>query len=136
MKVKITLDGVCTQKLAFVKLLKECTGLGLRESKDIADIIFTPAPLKEFEIFPDKYKTLENGLKEIDGNFTLSGGTQWKRESSMLSLGIGDNKDYFNFISEFINETKNTEILEYMISKLTKKDLQDTIDKINKYYKT
>ena len=33
MKVKITLDGVCTQKLAFVKLLKECTGLGLRESK-------------------------------------------------------------------------------------------------------
>ena len=36
-KLKIKLKSNCNAKLYFVKLLKETTGLGLKESKDIVD---------------------------------------------------------------------------------------------------
>ena len=37
--IKIKLIQPTTQKLAFVKLIKECSGLGLRDAKDLCDNI-------------------------------------------------------------------------------------------------
>ena len=39
-KLRIKLLSKCDSKLQVVKLIKDCTGLGLKQSKDLADEMF------------------------------------------------------------------------------------------------
>jgi len=50
-KIRFKLLSRCDNKLQVVKLIKDCTGLGLKDSKDIADLMFNNVGLvREIEL--------------------------------------------------------------------------------------
>jgi len=55
-------------KLAVVKLVKELTGLGLKEAKELVDS--APAPLKE-GVAKDEAEALKKEIEEAGGKVTL-----------------------------------------------------------------
>lgn len=150
-KIKIRLVKPTSEKLRFVKLIKECSGMGLMESKNLCDNLHAK-PLTAFEMPIRDYKYYDfstgittpadidykakfvSDIKEIDGEFIINGGTQWERNVKMLSLGIGDESDYSEFIeahiiSSNLEESKN--VLNFVLSKLSKEELIEVFSKIN-----
>lgn len=139
--IKIKLVNDCNNKLQFVKNIKELCGLGLRDAKDIVDRI-CQKPYIPVEIdIPTGISTKEahdkirynlsfSGDYIID--FEINGGTQWQREIKMLQLGVGERKDYLDFLKQHIqtNFGNSDEMLTFVLDKLTQEQLQETIDKI------
>ncbi|GAP72846.1 50S ribosomal protein L7/L12 [Candidatus Symbiothrix dinenymphae] len=64
----VILKGAGANKLAVVKLVKELTGLGLKEAKDIVD--GAPAPLKE-GVAKDEAENLKKQLEEAGAEVEL-----------------------------------------------------------------
>ena len=64
----VILKGAGANKLAIVKLVKELTGLGLKEAKDIVD--GAPAPLKE-GVAKDEAEALKKSLEEAGAEVEL-----------------------------------------------------------------
>ncbi len=141
-KIRFKLLSKCENKLQVVKLIKDCTGLGLRESKDIADEMFKHIGLvKEIKLAKpyikggETFNPSEEFIKNIHkfGDFQVTGGLSWERDSKMLSIGLGDIEDYANFVSEYMsynNLEKNKIILETIFNKLEKKDLVELVNQI------
>lgn len=142
--IKIKLVRPSSQKLQFVKLLKECSGLGLKDSKDICDLLHSwpqvsrNIPIRETEIdqmgnrIDYKVKFIK-GLKDIDGQFNVTGDTQWERDLKVLKLGLGDNSDYIEFIKDYVfdNFDDSENILKFALSKLSKEQLEEVFNQIN-----
>lgn len=149
--IKIKLIKPTSQKLAFVKLIKDCSGLGLKEAKDLCDemhanpgINFT-MPIRDWEskdwntgviIQPantNYAKKFSTEIKNIEGEFIVNGGVQWERNVKMLKLGIADKSDYGEFMKDYIlNKFDNSEdMLNFVLNKLSKEDLQEIFSKIN-----
>ena len=132
----------CDNKLQVVKLIKDCSGLGLRESKDIADEMFNYIGLvKEIELREpylregktfNPYDELTKNIHQF-GDFQVTGGLSWERDAKMLGIGVGDIEDYAHFVSDYMsynNTDENKTILENLFSKLDKKDLVELVNKI------
>ena len=141
-KIRFKLLSKCDNKLQVVKLIKDCTGLGLKDSKWIADEMFDHIGLvKEIELREpyiragktfNPYEEFTKNIRDF-GHFHVTGGLSWERDSKMLSLGIGEIEDYANFVSEYMsyNDLKeNKMILEVLFSKLEKEDLIELVNKI------
>lgn len=64
----VILKGAGANKLAIVKLVKELTGLGLKEAKDIVDS--APSPLKE-GVTKDEAEALKKSLEEAGAEVEL-----------------------------------------------------------------
>lgn len=144
-KIRIQLIEKCPNKLSFVKLIKDCTGLGLRDSKDVCDRLHDIPNIIEEITVKDSLdengmhysKKFINGMKDlVQGKFIVTGGTQWQRNIKMLSLGIADESDYIDFANEFLIDNRNLEvsetILRFALSKLSKDELQEVFTEINK----
>ena len=141
-KLRIKLLSKCENKLQVVKLIKDCTGLGLKDSKDIADDMFNKIGLvREIEIVEPYTKDgkVFNPFEEFTtkinqfGDFQVTGGLSWERDSKMLGLGIGETEDYATFVSDYMsynNLEENKIILEVLFSKLNKEDLIELVNKI------
>jgi len=133
----------CDNKVKFVKLIKECTGLGLLDSKWIADELFdSPGLYKEITLLENKinesgvvqdyYKKFTTEIQDI-GDFQINGGLAWERNLKMLSLGVGDLEEYINFLTEYMSLNTlddNKIILQKIVSKLKKKDLIEIVENI------
>lgn len=143
-KIRIRLIEPCKNKLYFVKLIKDCTELGLKDSKEVCDRLHDrPGIIEEITV---KDSLDENGthysrkfiesMKKIEGRFSVTGGTQWQRNIKMLSLGIADESEYIDFTNEFLIDNRNLEvsenILRFALSKLSKDELQEVFTEINK----
>ena len=135
----------CPRKLKFVKLIKDVTGYGLLQSKNICDVLCSNfkdyddygtlhVPLSIEILNKESYKKLISELPDCGGKFEISGGLDWERNFKILSLGLGNEDDYINFIKEYLNNYKNSEISENILiltlSKLSKQDLQEIFTKI------
>ncbi len=141
MKIKIKLLYKCENKLQVVKLIKDCTKLGLRESKDITDYLFQNiGKSKEIELVDPYIKTdilitPSELIKEINnfGDFKITGSISWERDVKLLSLGIGDKSDYLKFFSEYLNfnEKDFNNILDKIISKIDKEKLVEILNELN-----
>jgi large subunit ribosomal protein L7/L12 len=64
----VILKGIGANKLAIVKAVKELTGLGLKEAKDVVD--GAPAPIKE-GISKDEAEALKKSLEEAGAEVEL-----------------------------------------------------------------
>jgi len=141
-RIRMKLLSECKNKIQVVKLIKDCTGLGLRESKDIADEMFNHIGLvKEIELRDpyikegktfNPYEEFTKNIKDF-GHFHVTGGLFWERDSKMLGIGVGDVEDYANFVSEYMSyndSDENKMILEVLFSKLKKEDLVELVNKI------
>jgi len=142
MIIRMKLLSKCDNKLQVVKLIKDCTFLGLKDSKWIADDMFKNIGLvKEIELRGpyikdgktfNPYEEFTRNINQF-GDFQVTGGLSWERDSKMLSIGLGEVEDYANFISEYMsynNLEKNKMILETIFNKLEKKDLVELVNQI------
>ena len=141
-KIRMKLISECKNKLQVVKLIKDCTELGLKDSKDIADDMFNHIGLvKEIDLIEPYIKEgktfnpYEEFTKNIHnfGHFQITGGISWERDAKMLGIGVGDIEDYANFVSDYMsynNTDENRMILEVLFSKLEKEDLVELVNKI------
>ena len=125
-KIRMNCVQKTPSKLAFVKLIKQVSGLGLKESKDIADTFdYDINKTVEFEIPRDiSIDQFRKDLKDIGGQYLVNGGLEFEREYKLLTLGLGEQEDYVDFISENLNYFTNQEdTIKFILSKLTKEDL-------------
>jgi hypothetical protein len=139
--VRIKLNENCPNKLQFVKLIKECSGLGLKESKDICDRLHN-GEIQIFEARDDDAvnyaKKFRQDIVNCGGKFQVSGGVEFQRDYKMLELGIGDDSDYVDFISEsiFQNNLENSEkFLKFVLTKFNREQLIELFDKTKESYK-
>jgi hypothetical protein len=137
--LRIKLLEPTTNKLSFVKLIKDCSGLGLREAKDLCDELHkSPHLVQDMPLLPttgdvDYSKLFKSEIKNIGGKFLVNGGIQWERNIKMLKLGIGDESDYSEFIKDYIlNGLVDSEnLLTLALSKLSENDIKEVFNKIN-----
>lgn len=136
--LRIKLIVPTPNKLAFVKLIKDCSGLGLRESKDLCDELHkNPNLVQHMPLRPnddvDYSIHFRNEIKNVGGEFLVNGSIQWDRNVKMLKLGIGDESDYSEFIKDYIlNGLVDSEnLLTLALSKLSEKDIKEVFNKIN-----
>ena len=140
--IRFKLLSKCDNKLEVVKLIKDCTGLGLKDSKEIADKMFDNLGLvRELEILEpyikdgitfNPYEWFTQNIHRF-GEFQVTGGLSWERNAKMLGIGIGEIEDYATFLSEYMsynNIDENKMILESLFSKLEKGDLVELVNKI------
>jgi hypothetical protein len=123
----------CKNKLAFVKLLKECSDLGLKEAKDIADTIFDNvsmfAEVELSEPFTDNYRKFTTEIKNI-GSFEIWGGVEWERELKMLQLSVGEVDEYVDFLSDWSFHSGDKQFFKTLLSKLDKETLVELTKQI------
>jgi hypothetical protein len=133
-KIRLKCVEKTPSKLAFVKLLKEVTGYGLKESKDIADTFdYDINKVVEFEISRDKsIDQFRKDLREIGGQYLVNGGVEFDREYKLLTLGLGEQEDYVDFISQNLNYfTNQQEAIKLILTKLSKEDLIEITNKLD-----
>jgi hypothetical protein len=143
-RIRIQLIEPCRNKLYFVKLIKDCTELGLKDSKEVCDKLHeNPSFIQEITVKDSLdenglhySRRFINGMNNIDGKFNVTGGLQWERNAKMLSLGIADESEYIDFTNEFLIDNRNLKvsenILKFALSKLSKDELQEVFTEINK----
>lgn len=137
-KVKLTCIEKPTSKLMFVKIIKMTTGLTLKESKDITDSLFNNLNTSiEIELVEkiEEFSSIEylkSNLPNCGGQVKVSGGLEWQRNYKILTLGLGDDKEYINFLSDYLVDYKKVDFLKMILSKLEKKELIDLVNKIEK----
>jgi hypothetical protein len=132
MNIRLRLVNPCTSKLKFLKELKEATGLGLRESKDIVDWLYenqSKDMIVKF-ISYDSLKKFKLESKDFGGLLLINGGLDWERNIKMLELGIGEKEEYIDSISEYLFSNHDLDLLVSIISKLNKEQLIDLIKEI------
>jgi peptidyl-tRNA hydrolase len=124
-----------------VKLIKDCSGLGLKDSKDICDELHSnPGKVVKMQVLPvsqdgtNYIKKFISELKGMSGQFEVTGGREWQRNYKMLSIGLGDKSEYVDFISQHISDNRALEeskdLIKFIIEKLTKKEIEEIFSKI------
>ena len=141
-KIRLTVNGDVSSKLQFVKLIKFSTRLGLKESKDICDhLCSNKGKTVEIEIYEElevkdgKFdKTIPYLMENLPscGDISFNSGKDYQREIKILSLGIGENEDYYRVIEEYLN--LNNSFINNILSKLKREDLQELINEIENLY--
>ncbi len=133
MKINIRVVDPTNQKLAMIKLVKDFSGLGLKEAKFFVDDIHNNLNKGfDIEILPTfSEDDVRKQLNNISGKFDINGGIQFQRHKKMLSLGIGSTDDLLEFTSEYISYqlygkdiSASTEFLISKFSKLSKEELK------------
>lgn len=141
--IRIKLIRGASNKLVLVKLIKDCSGLGLKESKDICDRLHSyPGDAQSFEARQDDTginyaKKFREEIKNCGGEFIVSGGKELMREFKILELGIGDHQDYTEFIIDYYenNFEDQKEFLKFVLSKLKREELVSIFEKAKETYK-
>lgn len=128
--------------LAFVKAIKDLSGLGLKEAKDLADSMRSDFsmgkhPMRDIYISKsddkstfDRIKLFKDRLRENCTGLYEVTGMEWERQVKLLSLGVGEDIDYRDFISEYIVYTKNTDELKSSLNTILSHLDRDKLVKI------
>jgi hypothetical protein len=139
--IRIKLISPTANKLQLVKLIKDCSNLGLKDSKDICDRLHN-GEVQIFEVRKNDNinyaKKFREDIINCGGNFQINGGLEFQRNYKILELGIGENSDYIDFISEsfFQNILKNPQdFLKSVLKKLKREELIELFDNSKESYK-
>lgn len=129
MKVKIKLKNLnnpITSKLHFVRMVKDSTSYGLKESKDICDDIHSGSNQREIEVLD-----AENFIKEMKknfGDFVDVYHPAYDRDLKILLVGVGNEADYIDGISKLIEG--NPDKLKTILKRFEKEDLIEILTEI------
>ncbi len=111
-------------KLQFVKLLRNYTGLGLSECKDLCDLLDYPKSIVDFELLEDKsIEDFKRDIKDITGDYLVNGGKEFNREFKLLKLGIGNREDYINFVIQNNEYFDKQELIKIFLRRFDKNEL-------------
>lgn len=128
------------RKLSFVKALKTFSGLGLKESKDICDTL-NSGPVGKHTSF-DIHVNVDDvdiikfrkDLQDCTGDYIIGNTQEYIREFKLLSIGIGNEEDYIEYISKLLIEgdvEDKTKILNIILSKFNKDQLVEILSKFD-----
>lgn len=163
-RIRITQRKKESQRLSFVKALKDVSGYGLKEAKDLADSLNysfdkTLSHVSDYAkenqnsfievVLPGKFasdrthsqtnEAIRAFIKHLNenctGSYEVTGGTEWEREMKLLSLGVGVDSDYVNFITRVIMCRDQAGIETFIsehLSTLDRKKLEEIYNKIIK----
>ena len=130
MKVKIKLknfNNPITSKLNFVKMIKDFTSYGLKESKDVCDDIHSyGSNQREIEVLD-----AENFIKEMKKNFGDYVDVYHPahdRDLKILLVGVGNETDYIDGIIKLIEG--NPDKLKTILKRFEKEDLVEILTEI------
>jgi hypothetical protein len=131
-KARIKLIHPTSHKLYFVKLIKDCTGMGLKESKDLCDALHTPNVSWQSIQFsgPEMIQKFRLGLRDLpSGQFSITGGQDFDRDVKLLKLGFGEIDELRKLIIEhlLLNPEDCEKVLTKLIGKLPKNKLIEII---------
>jgi hypothetical protein len=141
-RISITAIEETRSKLGLVKVVKEASGLGLKDSKDLCDKMHSRLGVPvEFQLdIGVSEKGFINSVQSLGGKYEISGGSQWIRNKKILELGIATEQDYSEFISDFIVDRiyqsdigKSKQLLQEIFSKFDKNQLEGIFKNIIMY---
>lgn len=140
MKIRVRLLEKCNSKLPFVKILKEYTGLGLKDAKDLMEDIENKINTNEFVEFDiwtnERLSLFKKDLESQDIKMHIIGGKEWTRELRLLSL-VGDKEDVLNFINDnsfLLDGDISLKILKLAFNKLSSEDIIEILNLISNEY--
>jgi hypothetical protein len=132
-KIEIKLIEPTTEKLKLVKLIKDCSGMGLKESKELLDNLHRfPDRSLEMPIQESNKTRFIEELQLITGKFSITGGKEWTRDIKLMQLGMSDADSIITTLSEYILNkwSDSKEILEEALSKLDHSQLVEVVSRI------
>lgn len=133
-KVRMKCITKTNSKLAFVKLIKEYSELGLKEAKDLVDSLdYGPDVTIEFDAQDTTSinQFRKDMIDKVGGQYSITGGIEFDREFKLLTLGLGTEEDYVDFISENLTSFGNiNDLVRVILGKLSKEDLMELTNKI------
>ena len=127
--VRIKLKNIqnpITSKLNFVKMVKDLTGYGLKESKDVCDDIHCASNQREIEVLD-----VENFIKQMTQNFGDYIDVYhpaYDRDLKILLVGVGDKTDYVDAITKLIE--KNPDKMDKILKRFEKEDLIEILTEV------
>jgi hypothetical protein len=102
-QIKVKYIGGSTYSLlAFVKIVKDHTGLGLKDAKDFVDSV-RDNPGVEIPLFVYNPIEFEKDLIQSNQNSFLVINTLKDRQDKLIQLGLGDKQDIIDSLSEEIS---------------------------------
>ena len=124
--VILTLLKPGNDKLSLIKIVKDITGYGLKDSKDIVDNIMVTPQIIKFAASNNDAKRIRKYLTECDGlEFTMTD-IETIRDRKLLQLGIADHKDY-------VEELANQDIIEMYSCNFNQNTIKDILIKRYQY---
>lgn len=135
-KVRVKMLEPSNSKLQLVKSLKDLTGLGLRDSKNIIDELHYGREQIIILNTRDDVKTLKKEFNDY-GKFQINGGVDHDRNIQLLSLGLGETQEYIDEISDRIffqlDDENSKLILNFALSKITQDNLIEILNESNSF---
>ncbi len=133
MKIRIICNSKTKSSLAFVKALKEFSGYGLKEAKDCADSLHANGEVNfDYHGSSSDISQFRKFINELpDGSYIVNGGVEVERERKLLSMGLGTQNEYIDFLSG-VNATVDTiEVLRLALSYLPNETLAEIVGLID-----
>lgn len=128
-RIKISCPKKPESKLLFVKKLKEYTGLGLKDAKDIADSLFDDSNYSHRLTFNcESVNKVREDFKNCGGETIIFGGEEYLRELKLLNIGLGEHSDYVNFILENL-DGQSINVIKSVIKDMKKEQLMKITNK-------
>ncbi len=135
-KVRIKMLEPSKSKLYLVKALKDVTGLGLREAKDLIDELHLGHEVKTVVSSIEGVIELKNRFNE-NGKFIINGGIEHQRNIQLLQLELGESDEYINEISDRIfyqlDDENSKLLLNFALSKLSHQQLIEIFTESNSF---
>lgn len=132
-KVKLKLNKSVSSKLQFVKIIKDYTELGLKESKNVVDTLHADMS-KSVEITISNDKNVEDFIGEmrlhLKDEVSINGGIKFQRNHNLLSLGLGEKEDYIEHILEWSNIQNDEDFFRKVLELLPKENLEKLVGEI------
>jgi hypothetical protein len=123
-------------KLYLVKALKDVTGLGLREAKDLIDDLHSGREVKTVVSSREGVIELKSRFNE-HGKFIINGGIEYQRNIQLLQLELGESDEYINEISDRIfyqlDDENSKLLLNFALSKLSHQQLIEIFTESNSF---
>jgi len=119
-------------KLTFIKILNSLSSNGLYSCKDSIDRLFSEKKpiiidVLDSKSFIDEVKAID----DYDVLNILDLGTSYYRDLNILKLGIGDKKEYVDFIMTYYEQLSDKNFLIKILSRLDKNNLKDIVVEMN-----
>ena len=135
-KVRVKMLEPSNSKLQLVKSLKDLSGLGLRDSKNIIDELHYGREQTIILNSRDDARTLKKQFNDY-GKFQINGGVDHDRNIQLLSLGLGETQEYIDEISDrifFQLDDENSKLmLNFALSKITQENLIEILNESNSF---
>ena len=135
-KVRVKMLEPSNSKLHLVKSLKDLSGLGLRDSKNIIDELHYGREQTIILNSRDDARTLKKQFNDY-GKFQINGGVDHDRNIQLLSLGLGETQEYIDEISDrifFQLDDENSKLmLNFALSKITQENLIEILNESNSF---